>query len=94
MPSAKKNRLTCVACQPLRTAKNNGKKNAVAGVGVYFGHQDERNISVRVEGKQSNNTAEVIAILKAFNILGENPRPPSRWPLGDCDGFSVCVTVC
>lgn len=60
---------------------NNGKQNATAGAGVYFGDHDERNISVRVEGKQSNNTAEVVAILKAFKILGEHLdlHPNSRW---------------
>ena len=48
---------------------NNGKKNAKAGIGVYFGKNDSRNISERITGKQSNNTAELKAIIKAYEIL-------------------------
>lgn len=48
---------------------NNGRKDAKAGLGVYFGEGDWRNCSERIEGKQSNNTAEVKAILKAADIL-------------------------
>ena len=39
---------------------NNGRKNAKAGIGVYFGENDERNISKRITGKQTNNTAEFL----------------------------------
>merc|ERR1711924_520660 len=49
--------------------KNNGKKNATAAIGVYFSENDNRNISERITGKQSNNTAELKAIIKACNIL-------------------------
>jgi len=61
--------------------KHNGRPNACAGAGVHFGKDDERNISVRVEGKQSNNTAEVVAILKACEVLAEhlNEHPEDRW---------------
>ena len=38
---------------------HNGKKNALAGIGVYFGENDFRNTSSRISGKQSNNTAEL-----------------------------------
>ena len=48
---------------------NNGKKNAKAGIGVYFGKDDKRNISKRIKGKQTNNIAELKAILKAIKIL-------------------------
>jgi ribonuclease HI len=47
----------------------NGQKGAKAGLGVYFGENDYRNCSERIEGKQTNNTAEVKAILKAAEIL-------------------------
>jgi ribonuclease HI len=61
--------------------KHNGRPNACAGAGVHFGKDDERNISVRVEGKQSNNTAEVVAILKACEVLAEHldEHPEDRW---------------
>jgi ribonuclease HI len=48
---------------------NNGKKNAKAGIGIYFGHDDPRNVSQRIEGKQTNNTAELGAILHVYTIL-------------------------
>tara|TARA_B110000971_G_scaffold221834_1_gene270895 strand:- start:1329 stop:2276 length:948 start_codon:yes stop_codon:yes gene_type:complete len=47
----------------------NGKPNAKAGIGVFFGENDPRNVSERIEGKQSNNTAELKAIIKAIHIL-------------------------
>lgn len=48
---------------------NNGRKNAKAGIGIYFGPLDPRNYSHRISGKQTNNTAELKAILKAVDIL-------------------------
>lgn len=48
---------------------NNGKDNAKAGIGVYFSKNDKRNISERVGGKQTNNVAELEAIIKAILIL-------------------------
>lgn len=48
---------------------HNGKPNAKAGIGIYFGKNDKRNVSRRVNGKQSNNTAELTAIIEVFNIL-------------------------
>lgn len=50
---------------------NNGKPNAIAGIGVYFGPNDSRNVSRRIIGKQSNNTAELSAIIEVFSILEE-----------------------
>ena len=47
----------------------NGQVGAKAGLGVYFADGDIRNYSERIEGKQTNNTAEVKAILKAAAIL-------------------------
>jgi len=48
---------------------NNGKKDARAGIGVFFSQGDPRNVSRRVDGKQTNNTAELTAILVALDIL-------------------------
>jgi len=53
---------------------NNGKKNAMAGIGIYFGERDPRNVSQRIEGKQSNNTAELGAILHLYTIIEEDIR--------------------
>jgi len=51
------------------SCSNNGRPNAVAGIGVYFKEGDSRNVSERVQGKQSNNTAELGAIRKVYEIL-------------------------
>ena len=48
---------------------NNGKNNANAGIGIFFGINDNRNISKKIEGKQTNNTAELSAIIETYNII-------------------------
>jgi len=48
---------------------NNGKEDAKAGYGVYFGKDDKRNECNVVLGKQTNNTAELTAFLRALEIL-------------------------
>jgi ribonuclease HI len=51
------------------SCSNNGKENALAGIGIYFGENDIRNVSQRIFGKQSNNTAELGAILHLYDII-------------------------
>lgn len=51
---------------------NNGKPSAIAGIGVFFGVGDERNVSERVVGKQSNNVAELTAIIRAYDIIQQD----------------------
>jgi ribonuclease HI len=48
---------------------NNGKKYAEASIGIYFGENDSRNVSEKIEGKQTNNTAELKAVIKAIYII-------------------------
>lgn len=48
---------------------NNGRPNARAGLGVYFKENDVRNYFAGIGGKQTNNRAEVMALLTAANIL-------------------------
>ena len=48
---------------------NNGMSNAKAGIGIYFGENDLRNTSKRITGKQTNNTAELSAIIYVAKIL-------------------------
>jgi len=48
---------------------NNGKVTAKAGLGVYFSENDPRNTSKRIVGKQSNNTAELSAVIEVFSLL-------------------------
>jgi ribonuclease HI len=44
----------------------------MAGMGIYFGDDDPRNVSRKVEGKQSNNTAELGAIIEAYTIIKDD----------------------
>ena len=53
---------------------HNGKKNAKAGIGIFFGLGDKRNVSERISGKQTNNAAELEAILRVFQILEKEIR--------------------
>lgn len=48
---------------------NNGKNNASAGIGIFFGDSDPRNVSEKITGKQTNNTAELKAVIKSIEIL-------------------------
>jgi ribonuclease HI len=50
-------------------SRGNGKVGAVAGFGVYFGADDPRNVSERLEGpRQTNQRAELSAIQRAVDI--------------------------
>lgn len=49
---------------------NNGKPNAKAGVGIYWGPGAADNISERLRGKvQTNQRAELAAILETYRII-------------------------
>ncbi|KAL9131724.1 MAG: hypothetical protein Q9217_000399 [Psora testacea] len=51
----------------------NGKAGAFAGIGVYFGPSDKRNVSETLPGaKQTNQRAELTAILRALEIVPRN----------------------
>lgn len=50
---------------------NNGYSNACAGIGIFFGFNDKRNVSERIEGKQTNNVAELLALLRTGIIIKE-----------------------
>ena len=49
---------------------NNGKSHARAGIGIWFGENDTRNISSEIKGDSlSNNIAELVAIITVFSVL-------------------------
>ena len=55
------------------SALGNGKRGGRAGIGVYFGEMDKRNVSERLEGKeQTNNRGELTAIKRALQILSKD----------------------
>lgn len=53
---------------------DNGSTNARAGIGVYFGPDDPRNVSSRVPADmhQTNNVAELLAIIYAVELLADD----------------------
>lgn len=51
---------------------NNGTGNAIAGIGIYFGIDDPRNVSKQIKGKQTNNAAELSAIIETYSIIQED----------------------
>ncbi|KAF6039244.1 RNASEH1 [Bugula neritina] len=50
---------------------NNGKSNAQAGIGVWWGPNDKRNLSRRLPGRQTNNRAEIQAACEAVEQAKE-----------------------
>ncbi|KAJ1719258.1 hypothetical protein LPJ53_005945, partial [Coemansia erecta] len=55
-------------------SQNNGRANARAGVGVYFGPNDSRNVSEPLSGpRQTNQRAELTAIIRAMEQAPPQP---------------------
>ena len=73
---------------------HNGKPNAKAGIGVYFGENDPRNVSKRVVGKQSNNTGELTAIITALTILKQEIQTGAKIVVHTDSEYSIkCMTT-
>lgn len=47
---------------------HNGMPNAKAGIGIYFGENDPRNVSETING-HSNNIAELTAMIRIYNYV-------------------------
>lgn len=47
----------------------NGRKGARAGLGVYFGENDPRNLAEKLLGEQTNQRAELMAMLRALESV-------------------------
>ena len=53
---------------------NNGREDAVAGIGIYFSKDNKDNVSIKLEGENlTNNIAELTAIIKAIQIIKHYP---------------------
>lgn len=61
----------------------NGYKNAKAGYGIYFGEKDPRNVSKKIVGKQTNNVAELTAVIEAYYIIKEDAS----------NGIKICIVT-
>lgn len=72
---------------------NNGKNNAIAGIGIFFGINDTRNISKKIKGKQTNNTAELSAFIETFHIIKNDIENGKRIVIVSDSIYSIrCVT--
>ncbi|KAI0765080.1 ribonuclease H-like domain-containing protein [Fomes fomentarius] len=56
------------------SCRGNGKEGSTAGVGVWWGRDDPRNVSARCPGDQTNNRAELIAIIRVLETAPKD-RP-------------------
>ena len=55
--------------------ENNGKKDAKAGVGIYWSEKNPFNISERLPGNlQTNNRAEIFAVIRAIETSIEKDK--------------------
>jgi len=72
---------------------NNGKINAVAGIGIFFGIDDIRNVSRKIDGKQTNNAAELTAIIETYYIIENDLRNGKRVTIVSDSEYSIkCVS--
>lgn len=72
---------------------HNGYKNASAGIGIFFGPGDPRNVSTTIEGKQTNNTAELTALVVAYSILEKEIQQGMPITLVSDSEYAIrCVT--
>ena len=67
----------------------NGMRGASAGIGVYFGEGDARNVSKRLPGKQTNNVAELTAIISAFPFIESDIRGGKRITIVTDSEYSI-----
>lgn len=72
----RKNQLTSdkkLVCYSDGSCINNGTENAHAGIGVWFGPDDRRNISEKLPGeRQTNQRAEIYAAIRAIEVAGSH----------------------
>ncbi|KZT69846.1 hypothetical protein DAEQUDRAFT_641195, partial [Daedalea quercina L-15889] len=72
-PVADETGWTIVYCDG--ACKGNGQVGSVAGVGVWWGRGDERNMAERCPGGQTNNRAELIAIVRVLETTPHDKQP-------------------
>lgn len=73
---------------------NNGKPDARAGFGVWFGENDPRNVSESFTGPQTNNRAELLAIIKALTILRDDIEKGRKINIFTDSSYSIrCCTT-
>ncbi|KAI6043465.1 ribonuclease H-like domain-containing protein, partial [Pisolithus marmoratus] len=87
-PDAEAKEFDVVYCDG--ACKGNGQAGSIAGIGVWWGHNDPRNLSERCPGDQTNNRAELIAIV---HILETTPPLKRKLLIKTDSQYSIhCVT--
>jgi ribonuclease HI len=71
---------------------NNGDINAIAGIGIYFGKNNPKNVSKRVIGKQTNNIAELQAIIDVYDIVKDDIDSKNICIVSDSNYAISCIT--
>ena len=72
---------------------NNGRDNALTGIGIFFGICDKRNVSKKLEGKQTNNIAELTAIMEAYLIIEKDIKNGKKIAIVSDSEYAIkCVT--
>jgi ribonuclease HI len=73
---------------------NNGKPDARAGFGVWFGKNDPRNCSESFNGLQTNNRAELLAIVKALTLLRKDIESGNQINIYSDSSYAIrCCTT-
>jgi ribonuclease HI len=76
------------------SCKRNGKTNPDAGIGIYFGDDDSRNVSKKIYGKQTNNSAELSAIIEVFDIIKDEIEQGEKYTIvTDSEYVIKCVST-
>lgn len=72
---------------------NNGKHNAKAGIGIFFDVEDPRNISKKIQGKSTNNVAEITAVIETFPLIKNDVKNGKRIGIISDSEYAIkCVT--
>ncbi|KAJ1961881.1 hypothetical protein GGI12_002992 [Dipsacomyces acuminosporus] len=72
-PSTDTESINDLCVYPDGICKGNGRPEAIAGVGVYFGNNDPRNISEPLPGpRQTNQRADLTSILRAIQKVSQS----------------------
>ena len=73
---------------------NNGRPDARAGFGIWFKEGDSRNTSESFTGIQTNNRAELLAIIRALTIMREEIEQGQRINIYTDSTYSIrCCTT-
>jgi ribonuclease HI len=75
------------------SCSKNGTRDAIAGIGIYFGQNDPRNVSTPLVGKQTNNAAELTAIIRAIGLIRKDLEMGKRVCIATDSEYSIkCAT--